>query len=84
MDAKITLSFDKDVIDRTKKFAESKGISLSRLTEYLYDQISSGNYETLDKLPISDWVFEVAEGTATYGKSKTRRQMKDKFFGSKK
>jgi uncharacterized protein YggE len=33
MDAKITLSFDENIIDKAKDYAESKGISLSRLTE---------------------------------------------------
>ncbi|HRH61362.1 MAG TPA: DUF6364 family protein, partial [Chitinophagaceae bacterium] len=36
MDAKITLSFNKEVITEAKKFAESHHMSLSRLTEYLY------------------------------------------------
>jgi len=36
MDAKITLSFDEDVIHGAKLFADRNNISLSRLTEYIY------------------------------------------------
>ena len=43
MDAKITLSFDRDIIVKAKDFADSQNISLSRLTEFLYRQITSGS-----------------------------------------
>ncbi|MEB2777007.1 DUF6364 family protein [Algoriphagus sp. D3-2-R+10] len=84
MDSKVTLSFDKDVIDRAKSFAEQNNISLSRLTEYLYSQITSKNYKSLEELPISDWVDFVAEGRIEYRKSQIRKDLKDEFFSSKK
>ncbi|REG81549.1 DUF6364 family protein [Algoriphagus antarcticus] len=84
MDAKVTLSFDKDVIDRAKVFAEHHNISLSRLTEYLYSQITSKNYKSLEELPVSDWVDFVAEGRIEYRKSPSRKDLKDDFFSSKK
>ena len=85
MDAKVTLSFDKDVIERAKKFAADHHISLSRLTEYLYHQITSGNYLHLEELPIANWVHDVAEGQAEYKtRSANRRDMKDEFFESRK
>ena len=62
MDAKVTLSFDKSAIDSAKQFAESHNISLSRLTEFLYRQIASKNYKSLEELPVADWVHQVAEG----------------------
>ena len=49
MDAKITLSFDKEVIGKAKKFAEAQNISLSRMMEFLLRQITSGNYTNLEK-----------------------------------
>lgn len=66
MDARITLSFDKEVIGKAKKFAESQNISLSRMMEFLLRQITSGNYSNLEKLPVSDWVNRLAEGEAKY------------------
>jgi hypothetical protein len=84
MDTKVTLSFDKDVIDRAKTFAEEHNISLSRLTEYLYTQITSKNYKSLEDLPVSDWVDFVAEGHIEYRKSASRKDLKDEFFSSKK
>lgn len=50
MDAKITLSFNGEVIEKAKKFASDKNMSLSRLTEFLYQKIVSGDYKSLDEL----------------------------------
>lgn len=85
MDAKVTLSFDKKVIEKAKKFAADHNISLSRLTEFLYYQITTGHYQQLEEMPISDWVQEVAEGRAEYKtRSANRKDMKDEFFQSRK
>jgi len=84
MDAKVTLSFDSTVIEAAKKYAEGQNISLSRLTEFLYRQIASNNYSSLEDLPISDWVNMVAEGQAEYKTSKKPHSLKDEFFDSKK
>lgn len=85
MDAKITLSFDRDIINKAKEFAESQNISLSRLTEFLYHQITSGQYKNLEEMPISDWVQQVAEGEAEYKtKPRTRKSLKSEFLNSKK
>ena len=80
MDSKITLSFDKKVIERAKKYAESNNISLSRLMEFLLDKITTNNYSSLEELPISDWVNAVAEGPAEYHiKSKKRSKLKEEY-----
>lgn len=79
MDTKLTLNFDKGVIDRAKEFAEANNISLSRLTEFLYRQIATGNYKTLEDFPVADWVNQVAEGEAEY-KKRSRKGTKDEFF----
>ena len=85
MDAKITLSFREDVIEKAKRFAESNNMSLSRLTEMIYEKITSGNYKNLEELPIADWVTEVAEGETTYQrKRKNRMSLKKEFFKSRK
>jgi hypothetical protein len=85
MDAKITLSFDKAVISRAKKFAEARHISLSRLTEFLYEKITSGQYTNLEDFPVSSWVEELAAGRAEYKrKNSSRRSTRDEFFKSRK
>lgn len=84
MDAKITLSFDQQVIKQAKEFAEKNNISLSRLTEFIYRQMTSNNYKNLEDLPIADWVNQVAEEKPEYEKSISRKKMKSDFFDSKK
>jgi hypothetical protein len=83
MDTKLTLNFDSGVIEKAKAFAEAKGISLSRLTEYLYRQVTSGNYISIDDFPIADWVNQVAEGEAVY-KRRSRKSTKDEYYSSRK
>ncbi len=85
MDSKITLSFDKEIIDRAKKFAESQNISLSRLTEFLYRRITSGHYKSFEELPVADWVSSLAEGDPVYRtKPRSRKSLKNEFFNSRK
>jgi uncharacterized protein DUF6364 len=85
MDAKITLSFDKSVINKAKQFADAQHISLSRLTEFLYSRIVSGHYKSLEELPVSDWVSMVAEGNAEYKtKQRSRKDLKNVFLKSRK
>ncbi len=85
MDAKVTLSFDREVIQQAKEFAASQNISLSRFMEYLLRKATSGNYQQLEDLPIADWVSEVAEGKAEYAtRPKARKAMKKEFFESRK
>lgn len=85
MDTKVTLSFDEGVVTKAKRYASKNNISLSRLVEFLLQKTISGNYSSLEQLPISDWVNQVAEGEITYlAKKKKRKSMKDEYFSSKK
>jgi hypothetical protein len=86
MDNKITLSFDESVIKKAKKFAADNNTSLSRLTEFLLKKVTSTNYHSFEDFPISDWVFEVAEGEAEYQTkgNRSRKNAKEEFFKSKK
>lgn len=85
MDAKITLSFDEDVIAKAKRYAEKNNISVSRLVEFLLLKTTSSNYNSLEDFPISEWVSQVAEGEAIYlTKKKTRKAAKSEYFSSKK
>lgn len=83
METKLTLHFDQEVIEKAKKFAADNNISLSRLTEYLYRQITSGNYKTIEEFPVSEWVNQVAEGEAVY-KRRSRKELKDEYFNQAK
>jgi hypothetical protein len=85
MDAKITLSFDEAVIKKAKKYAKNNNISLSRLTEFLLRKVTSSSYQSLEDLPIADWVNLVAEGDVEYHtRSKKNKDLKDEYFKSKK
>ncbi|SFW47825.1 hypothetical protein SAMN02927921_01830 [Sinomicrobium oceani] len=84
MDTKITLSFDEDTIKKAKAYAKSQNISLSRLTEFLYRQIISGDYRSLEELPIADWVDRVAEGEPEYRtKPRSRKAARNESFEKK-
>lgn len=85
MDAKITLSFDEEVIRKAKNFAGRQNISLSRLTEYLLRKITSGHYHALDDIPVSSWINALAEGQAEYKiKKRGRKKLKKEYFQSRK
>jgi hypothetical protein len=85
MDTKITLSFDEDIVDKAKQFAEANNISLSRLTEMLFRKMTSGEYKSMEDFPIADWVNQVSEGAVEYKtKARSRRAMKKEYFKSRK
>ncbi len=85
MDAKITLSFDKQIIEKAKRYAESQNISLSRLMEHLLGKITSNQYQSLEDFPLADWVNEVAEGSAEYKTSSKKRPLiKEEYRNRKK
>lgn len=80
MDNKITLIFDQEVIAKAKAFAESQGISLSRLTEYLFDKITSSSkaYQNLEDIPVADFIQLLAEPNAKY-KSRSKRRIEYRY-----
>lgn len=86
MESKITLSFNTSVINKAKKFAQEKKISVSRLVELLLDKATSTRYKTLEDLPVADWVSQlVAEEPAVYiTKKRTSKSIKDEYYSSKK
>lgn len=85
MDSKITLSFDKQVITQAKAFAAANNISLSRLIEFMLSKVMDKRYRSLDELPVSDWVNEVAEGEATYvRKNAAERNVKKDYLASRR
>jgi antitoxin component of RelBE/YafQ-DinJ toxin-antitoxin module len=84
MDTKLTLSFDAAVADRAKAFAEANNISLSRLIEFMLAKVTDKRYRSLDELPVSDWVGQVAEGEATYVRTNAaNRNLKKDYLASR-
>lgn len=87
MDTKITLSFDQNIIEKAKDFAASQGMSLSRLTEFLYEKITSApkSYASLEDIPIADFISMVAEEQATYkSTAKSSKSLKKEYYESRK
>lgn len=84
MDAKLTLSFNKEIINKGKEFAHKNNISLSRLIEHLLAKVVDKPYQSLEDFPISDWVNLIADGQALYQTKNSRKKLKDEFFSAKK
>lgn len=85
MDAKVTLSFNKEVIERAKLYAESQNMSLSRMLELILDKITSRQYSSIEDFPISDWVNLLAEGKPEYITTpKSRSRLKAQYHSRKK
>ena len=84
MDTKVTLSFNKEIVNQAKKYASDNNISLSRLIEFLLSKVTSESYQSLEDFPISEWVNQIAEGEAVYQTKRNRKAPKAEFFASKK
>lgn len=85
MDSKITLSFNKSVIQKAKIFAAENNISLSRLTEFLLNKVTSSAHKSIDELPVSDWISQVSEGEMEYVRTlRSKKSMRKEYFGKKK
>ena len=85
MDEKITLRFDKEVIQKAKCYSEAHGMSLSRLVEFLMRSIISSHYQAMEDFPIAGWVRQIAEGKAIcQTKKRSRKAAKQAFYTSKK
>lgn len=81
MDAKITLSFNADIIQQAKAFANEKGISLSRLTEYLFSKMTNELDTAIYELPINSWVLELSAGKPTYRhKHKSKKELRKDYY----
>lgn len=85
MDAKVTLSFNKAVIEKAKQYAEAKNMSLSRMLELILDKITSNQYSSIEDFPISDWVLTLSEGAPEYTSvGKNKGKLKTQYRSRKK
>jgi hypothetical protein len=76
MEAKITLSFDENIISSAKLFAKKHHISLSGSTEFFYKRMTESDSMNLEDLQIFDWVSMVSEGAVAYKRTpSTRKQL---------
>ncbi len=60
MDSKLTLKLNQEVIEKAKRYASDKKISLSRLIEAYLNSITSGN--KLNDFEISPFIKSMATG----------------------
>jgi hypothetical protein len=85
MDAKVTLSFNKSIIEKAKHYAESHNMSLSRMLELILDKITTNQYASIEDFPISDWVNTLAEGKEEYVTApKSNAKLKAQYRSRKK
>lgn len=82
MDAKITLSFDAEVITKAKAFAEKNNTSMSRLAEYFFNKIAEEDAKTLEAYPIADWVLELMGNKIVYN-TKKHTNFLEEYYESK-
>lgn len=62
MDTKLTLKLDKEVIEKAKKYASDKKLSLSRIVEFYFQSLTTEN--KTDDFEISPFVKSISTGTS--------------------
>lgn len=62
MDTKLTLKLNQEVIDKAKKYAADKKLSLSRIVEFYLQSLTSENKN--DDIEISPFVKSISTGTS--------------------
>lgn len=60
MDTKLTLKLDQEIIEKAKKYASDKKMSLSRIVEFYLQSLTSKNEK--DEFEISPFVKSIATG----------------------
>ncbi len=74
MNAKLTLSLDKEVIEQAKAYAKEQGISVSKMVENFIKITTSRKREKeVDEIEISDFVKSLAVPGLKY---RTKKQMR--------
>jgi Family of unknown function (DUF6364) len=85
MDAKLTLSFEEEIIAQAKKFAKEKGISVSRLTEYLFKSITTQPRIMLQLMitQVADFIWELQEPSEEYIRTPVAKTRKKQYYEAK-
>lgn len=77
MDSKLTLKLNESIINRAKKYASNKNLSLSRLIENYLDSLT---HEQNDEFEISPFVKSISSGKsipADFDEKKWREERTD-------
>ncbi len=83
METAITLNVDENTVHAIEELAHRKGISMNKLAEVLFEKAAASQYQSIDELPVADWVLQLGEGKPEYN-PKTRKEIKEEYFESKK
>ncbi len=86
MDIKITLSFEETIALKAKEFAASKGMSLSRMVEHIFEHLTvqPKYFNNLDEIPFASYINNmVADEPATYVMASSKKR-KAEYYASKK
>ncbi|HET8838509.1 MAG TPA: DUF6364 family protein [Flavobacteriaceae bacterium] len=62
MDTKLTLKLNQEIIEKAKKYASDKKMSLSRLIEFYLQSLTTENKK--DEFQISPFVKSISTGTS--------------------
>lgn len=76
MNAKLTLSLDKEVIEKAKAYAKEQGISLSKMLENYLKVVTSKTERNKDEIEISPFVKSLAVPGL---KPRTKEQMRKEY-----
>lgn len=77
MNAKLTLSLDKEVIEKAKAYAKEQGISLSKMLENYLKVVTSKTERDKDEIEISPFVKSLAVPGLKY---RTDKQIKEEYY----
>lgn len=83
MSTSITLNLNENTVYAVEELAQQKGISIDKLAEVLFEKAAASHYQSIDDLPVADWVLQLGEGKPEYN-PKTRKEIKEEYFESKK
>jgi hypothetical protein len=50
----------------------------------MLSKVTDPRYRSLDELPVSDWISQVAEGEATYVRKNAARNVKKEYLESRR
>lgn len=85
MSADFTLNLNENVFYAAEELAHRKGISVDALTEMLLKKAAASAYQTIDELPVADWVLQLSEGPVeATPDSKSWKELKEEYYESKK
>jgi len=75
MDTKLTLKLNSEIIEKAKKYASDKKISLSRIIEFYLQALTSENEK--DEFQISPFVKSISTGTSVSNNLDYKKEYSD-------